>query len=237
MGRLLFILALFTGLQFRCISQPLDYEELFGSDWEKALQFVEENDRWMRPLLEKYKISYPVAIAVVFPELIRYSALRDKMETALLKTLYRNLGEDYADFSIGVFQVKPSFAGKILTEASSVIGRRTKALFKRRSIYQDERDYRGAIITDLEDPESEFHYIIAFLMICDKYFSSDTADDTTRIRFLATAYNTGFWKTREEIEKMSNAKFYSTKLFNTENYSYADVSLFWYNQYIQTNKR
>jgi hypothetical protein len=74
-------------------------------------------------------------------------------------------------------------------------------------------------------------------MICDKYFSSDTADDTTRIRFLATAYNTGFWKTREEIEKMSNAKFYSTKLFNTENYSYADVSLFWYNQYIQTNKR
>ena len=39
---------------------------------------------------------------VIFPELVRYSAIRDKMEITLLKTLYRNLGEDYADFSVGV---------------------------------------------------------------------------------------------------------------------------------------
>ena len=51
-----------------------------------------------------------MAIAVVFPELIRYSALRDKIEITLLKSLYIYKGDDYADFSIGQFQMKPSFA-------------------------------------------------------------------------------------------------------------------------------
>ena len=30
---------------------------------------------------------------------------------------------------------------------------------------------------------------------------------------------------------MIDKKFFNTKLFKTENYSYADVSLFWYKQY------
>ena len=45
----------------------------------------------MQPVLEKNHISYPIAIAVIFPELVRYSALRDKMEITLLKTLYNSL--------------------------------------------------------------------------------------------------------------------------------------------------
>ena len=30
---------------------------------------------------------------------------------------------------------------------------------------------------------------------------------------------------------MIDKKFFNTKLFKTENYSYAEVALFWYNQY------
>lgn len=229
--RIFFCIIFFTGISIPCRSQLLNYDEVFGSDWDKALRFIEENNSWMKPLLEKHNISYPVAVAVVFPELVRYSALRDKMETAMLKTLYRNLGDDYSDFSIGVFQVKPSFAEKIREEARSLKGWRMKTLFGRSSYYNNVREYRSAIIADLEDPESEFNYIIAFFKICENYFSIGFPDEETKIKFLATAYNTGFWKTREEIEKMSHSKFYNTKLFSTENYSYADVSLFWYKQY------
>jgi transposase len=35
---------------------------------------------WIKPALAEYGIPYHEAIAVVFPELVRYSALRDKME-------------------------------------------------------------------------------------------------------------------------------------------------------------
>jgi len=235
-GKVILLLILLICIFKSAVSQSLNYNELFGNDWQKALEFIDTNNIWIRPILEKNNIPYTEAVAVVFPELVRYSSIMDKMETSMLKTLYRNLGDDYADFSIGVFQVKPSFAEKIREEMQSVPGWRIKPVFKKRSSYKNDREYRGAIVNDLENPRSEFNYIIAFFKICGKYFPLEE-EEAARITFLATAYNTGFWKSKEEIEKMSKLKFFNTKLFKTENYSYADVSLFWYKQYIQkTNK-
>ena len=113
-------------------SQDLNYPEIFGDDWTKALQFESENRNWMEPILVKNHISYPLAVAVVFPELVRYSALRDKMEITLLKALYINLGDNYANFSIGQFQMKPSFAEMICEQANSVLNRRSGIRLKRR---------------------------------------------------------------------------------------------------------
>jgi hypothetical protein len=232
-GKVILLFILFFCIFKAAVSQSLNYCEVFGSDWQKALEFIDTNNIWIKPVLEKNKIPYAEAVAVVFPELVRYSALRDKMETAMLKTLYRNLGNDYADFSIGVFQVKPSFAEKIREEVYSAPGWRAKSVFKKISSYKNDREYRGAIVSDLENPQSEFNYIIAFFKICGKYFPLASEDEAARIRILATAYNTGYWKSKEEIEKMSKLKFFNTTLFRTENYSYADVSLFWYKQYMQ----
>lgn len=215
-----------------CFCQQLDYQAVFGNDWQKAITFLKQNDHWIKPVLEKYNIPYTEAVAVVFPELVRYSALRDKMEITLLKTLYRNLGEDYADFSVGVFQIKPSFAEKIRSEASSAMGRKAGTIFKRRSSYHDEKEFRASIISELENPQTEIYYIIAFFKLCGKKFDTNGMDEANRIKFLATAYNTGFWKSADEIETMAGKKFFNTRLFKTENYSYADVSLFWYNQYL-----
>jgi len=237
-GRFILVIILFAGLLKPCIAQPLNYNEIFGQDWQKALDFVIENDQWIKPAFNKYGISYSEAIAVVFPELVRYSALRDKMEITLLKTLYRNLGDDYADFSVGIFQIKPSFAEKIREEAFVVMGRRARELFKKESAYKDLKTFRSSIISDLEDPKTELNYVIAFIKISNAYFEKEWQDEKAKIVFLSTAYNTGFWKSAEEIESMSSKKFFNTKLFKTENYAYADVSLFWYEQYIcKTDKQ
>lgn len=225
-----------TILDFACLSQSLNYPELFGNDWLKATEFLKQNESWMKPMLRKYNIPYPVACAVVFPELVRYSALRDKMEIALLKTLYTSLGDDYADFSIGVFQVKPSFAEKILDTLPSISGGRSRSLFGIRDAGKDMREYRTRIISDLEEPGNEFKYVIAFFIISERLFKSSFADDTIKIRFLATAYNTGFWKSREEIESMTGRRYFNIKLFSGENYSYSDVSLCWYRQYLTSCK-
>jgi len=229
-GRLILVLILLIGLLKSGAGQSLNYAEIFGSNWQKALTFIEENNLWIKSALRKYDISYSEAVAVVFPELVRYSALRDKMETAMLKTLYKNLGDDYADFSIGVFQVKPSFAEKIREDVLIAKNRKIKKYLKEREAYPDERAFRASIITDLEDPKTELNYIIAFIFICESRFETNWYDEASKIKFLATAYNTGFWKTPEEIGAMTEKKFFNTKLFKTENYSYADVALFWYNQ-------
>ncbi len=214
-------------------SQSLNYQEVFGRDWEKAMSFVSENKNWMEPVLNKFHISYPTAVAVVFPELVRYSAVRDKIEITLLKTLYINLGEEYANFSIGQFQMKPSFAEKIRKKANSVMGRKSKSLFSNKREYTDIRKYRAAIVADLEDPKTEFNYLIAFFKICESSFDMKQRDEDSRLKFLATAYNYGFYRNAEQIESMTDKKFFNTKVFKTENYSYADVSLYWYNQYIK----
>jgi hypothetical protein len=236
-GRFILVLILFIGLPKSGAAQSLNYSEIFGSDWQKALTFVEENNLWIKSVLKKYDISYSEAVAVVFPELVRYSALRDKMETAMLKTLYKNLGDDYADFSIGVFQVKPSFAEKIRENALIAKNKKIKKYLKERETYPDEKAFRASIIADLEDPKTELNYIIAFLLICENRFKISWRDEASKIKFLATAYNTGFCKTAEEIGEMAEKKFFNTKLFKTENYSYADVALFWYSEYHRNNKK
>lgn len=214
-------------------SQQTDYKNIFGSDWEKAETFVTENETWMKELSEKNGVSYPVAVAVVFPELIRYSALRDKMEITLLKALYINLGEDYANFSIGQFQMKPSFAESIHQKVPLLKGR-FRNQFKEKTGITDIRTYRGSIVKDLEDPKSEFLYLIAFLKICRTVYYLEEMDEEGRLKFLATAYNYSFQKSFDDVNKMTDKKFFYTKLVKTESYCYSDISEFWYNDYQKT---
>jgi hypothetical protein len=219
-----FIFSFFIVLEQATVSQDLNYREIFGDDWKKAMAFEQENRSWMKPVLSGNDIEYAVAIAVIFPELVRYSALRDKMEITLLKTLYVNLGEDYANFSIGVFQMKPTFAELIREKARH-------GVFKRREDFDDIKEFRKSVVKDLEDPGTEIKYLIAFLKICDQSYRTGRMDELSQVKFLSTAYNYGIEKTQAAIESMSNKKFFNTKLYKTENYSYSDISLFWYKQY------
>lgn len=189
----------------------------------------------MKPLLAENNISYPLAIAIIFPELVRYSALRDKMEITLLKALYINLGDDYANFSIGQFQMKPSFAETIHSLAPSVLGWKSLKKFKPISEYDDIKNFRRSIVSDLEDPQIQFVYLITFIKICEKTFKTNRKDEIAWLKFLATAYNFGFDKSADQIEYMIDKKFFNTKLIKTENYSYAEVSHFWYTQYQEDN--
>jgi hypothetical protein len=224
----LFTFLLFIGFFKPGWSQSENYQILFGDDWKKAVTFEKENKSWIEPLLTKNHISYPLAIAIIFPELVRYSALKDKMEIGLLKSLYVNLGNDYADFSIGIFQMKPSFAETIRDESLTYLGRRSGITFKTISDYEDIKDYRKSIIRDLEDPEGQVIYLISFIQICEKKFNLSRLDEARLLKFLATAYNFGIDKKALEIVRMSEKKFFSTKLITNDKYSYADVSLFWF---------
>jgi hypothetical protein len=212
-------------------SQSADYHQIFGSDWDKALAFERENRSWMQPLLDRNNIPYDLAIAVIFPELVRYSALRDKMEITLLKALYINLGEQYANFSIGRFQIKPSFAETIRRDGPSVLGRKSGIIFKQPGDFENISDYRKSIVIDLEKAETEFTYVIAFCKICEKKYRIGRMEPNRKLKFLATAYNYGIDKRAEEIEQMTGGRYFNTKLFKTQNYSYADVALYWYENY------
>jgi hypothetical protein len=107
--------------------------------------------------------------------------------------------------------------------------------FAESSEFENIIAFRKSIVKDLEDPKTEIIYLVAFLKICEKKFGTQKGDELSQIRFLATAYNYGINKTAAEIDNMSGKKFFNTKLFKTENYSYADVSIFWYKEYLSQN--
>jgi hypothetical protein len=230
-ARLFFCTLFLTLIYTTTFPQSLKYNEIFGSDWEKALSFEKENRDWMKPILERNNVPYDIAIAVVFPELVRYSALRDKMEITLLKALYINLGEQYANFSIGQFQVKPTFAEFIRKEGPSVLGRRSGISFPQPDEFESVSEYRKSIVIDLEKPETEFNYIVAFYKLCEKRFRINRLDTYDKVKFTATAYNFGINREADEIRNMIDKKYFNTKLFKTQNYSYSDVALFWYENY------
>ena len=196
------------------------------------MKFEKENRSWIEPILTKNHISYPLAISVVFPEMVRYSALRDKMEIGLLKTLYVNLGEEYADFSIGEFQMKPSFAELIREKAYVIPGQESGITFKREADFDDITEFRKSILKDLEDLKSQLNYLITFIKICEKNFKIEEKDELSQVTFLATAYNFGFNRTETEIMNMTGKKYFNTSLITGENYSYSDISLFWYKQFM-----
>ena len=56
------------------------------------------------------------ALAIGAPELMRYSMVSDFIETEILELSYVDHGLDYADFSIGKFQMKPSFVERLEAE-------------------------------------------------------------------------------------------------------------------------
>jgi hypothetical protein len=209
-------------------SQTPDYKTIFSNDWTKAEAFVTENEKWMRSACKKHGIEYPYAVAVIFPELVRYSALRDKIEISLLKTLYVNLGEEYADFSIGPFQMKPSFAEEVNERIQSAGDRKLMNRIKGGRAFDDPRLYRKSIVSDLEDPEKQFIYLLAFIKISEAAFPGYRDMGAGKLKFFAAAYNCGPGKSSEYIESMSNRKFFSTKLIKSETYSYSDISVYWY---------
>jgi hypothetical protein len=195
---------------------------------------VAENETWMKQLAKKYDVSYAEAVAIVFPELIRYSALHDKIEITLLKSLYIYKGEDYADFSIGQFQMKPSFAEAIHSNVKLLRGQ-IRNQFRAKMSIKDITKYRSSVVRDLEQPESQFLYLIAFMKICETTYALKDIGETQRVKLLATAYNYSFQKSSEEVKEMIDKKFFYAKLIKTESYSYSDISAFWYEDY-QKNK-
>ena len=179
-------------------------------------------------LLAQIKGDIPAYLHTIFPELVRYSALRDKMGITLLKALYVNIGEDYANFSIGNFQIKPSFASLVCeSEIAAKLKRKGYKIPDKRE-YKNSRDYRYNIVKSLENTRTEFYYIVIFMKICLMKFDLSQMTEKERIEFLASAYNYGFNHTIDEIREVSKKRYYSTKLISTEDYSYSDISTYWF---------
>ena len=104
------LLAPAIAFAFSMAAAAQDYQTIFEKEWKEAEKYITgQKEIWM-VIFSEFGLRAKLAEAVVFPELIRYSALQDFIETTAVKVLYLQGGTRGADFSIGRFQMKPSFA-------------------------------------------------------------------------------------------------------------------------------
>ena len=206
------------------------YPEIFGNNWKRAELFVRENEVWMSNLLDDNKVDYHLAMSMVFPELVRYSAICDRMEITLLKSLYVHYGTDYANFSIGVFQIKPSCAEEILREIPDLHDKKLAVRFKTINSSISENEKRAIIVKELEDSKSQLLYVVAIVKLLNKmYRNYKWNSNLDKLKFYAAAYNCGFSNSELFIRKQMVARSFHTGLIRSDNhYCYADIAAFYY---------
>ncbi|POY39315.1 hypothetical protein C3K47_02115 [Solitalea longa] len=209
-------------------AQTINYEQEFKADYQKAFTYLTEN-KWIADSLAKYHVPVNFALSIVFPELVRYSAIRDQMEIGGLKILYVSFGNDYADFSIGRFQMKPSFAEQISNDLRSLqLPYKFSILIRNHSI--SEENQRKAIVANLESIQKQVLYLTAFYQLCEQRFKSVSwKSEEEKLRFYATAYNCGYKKPLAYIQQMQNQSYYDISISGLgKKYKYADISTYYF---------
>ena len=111
-AKVLFLL-FFCSLIF---SNPKHFNDKIKNAIHEALVRFESRKSQIYQLANQYNVDPKLLSSIVFPELIRYSHLKDKVEISALYSLYVLFGKEFSNYSVGMFQMKPSFIEKLETE-------------------------------------------------------------------------------------------------------------------------
>jgi hypothetical protein len=205
-----------------------DYRSVFGKDYEKAISFLEK-EKWIDSVICVYGLNPNEVKAIIFPELIRYNSIQDKIETFALETLYVQYGKAYANFSIGTFQIKPSFAENIEIDVLNTRGNKktlNEFQINSKDTIQSEAN-RSNRVRKLKNKIHLVHYLCAFFKIMETNYPI-FKNDEGKIKFLASAYNCGYRKSKEEIDGYQKKKFFQTGFGQRAKYNYSEIAWFYY---------
>lgn len=169
-------------------------------------------------------------IAIAFPEILRYNAFSDLIETTSNRLLYINGGKTDSDFSIGFFQMKPSFVEDL---ENYVANSEKLEKFKNIQILnKTEKETREERVNRIENFHWQLNYLKVFWAVMDdKYSQIIFENKNDKLRFYATAYNYGFMRPLKEILSFQYQKIFPYRSNNKKAVRFADFSIDFYNNY------
>ena len=202
-----------------------DYPKVFGNDWTSAEQFVSDHhDEWKQEF-DLFGVDARLAEAIVFPELIRYSKWQDEIEMAAVNGLYIQKGTKGANFSIGRFQMKPSFAEEV--EAAwnqSALAKEYGFVFN----LQPNAEARRSRIRRLSSMQGQCRYLAIFIRLQFlRHPQLQQLQLKEQVGVLATIYNRSFSTTWEQASHLCHQKSFHTDIIatrHTKKYCYADIA-------------
>ncbi len=165
-----------------------------------------------------------IVFAIVAPEAGCYNSLTDYFETAAVKKGYPSSGSP--DYSIGLFQMKPSFAESLENEVAKDSALKSK--YGSRFAYgsNDTATKRRERVNRLANTNWQICYLALFVDVVKKRTSTWGLDDAeSKVRYWSTLYNAGFYLSKPRVEQRQGVKQFprGTKEFN---YSAVAVELY-----------
>ena len=223
------MLILFTHMAVVFAVSGINYAQVFGDAYHEAVKKLDGRKTEFTTAGKKYSGNEKIARSIVFPEGIRYSMLSDLFETVYLETVYVEKGSAYADFSIGEFQMKPSFVETLEKEIAS--DEALKKSFPEMQIaHTDAKQARKERLSRLKVRDWQMKYLFAFYKVGIKKYNLDASGDAEKLKYLATAYNYGIKKTKAELEILSQRKTFPYGAdYGTSQYAYSDIAAYYFN--------
>ena len=221
-------LLILTMLMLSSFKTPVenDYSKIFGSDYTWAVNWLKQYNALIDEYASRFNIPGKELKAIVFPELIRYNSIFNALEIESLKYLYVKEGKYYADFSVGYFQMKPSFAEMVEVDAGNLPDtiRFTETGWNNNGKLADNETSRMERVKRLSNTRQQIIYLCMFYKVCQSRFRNRIfASPVERLKFYATCYNAGYRRSYQSLMAF--------QLKNTfYKYNYSTVSAYYYLQ-------
>jgi len=218
-------------IKFQSVSFAQSYCTLYPKECTFTLEFFKKHKEKFEGAAKITGLASSFIYAIVAPELSQFSYLSDKLESYSLKVMYVQGGAEYANFSIGYFQMKPSFVERLeeFVQADSLLRRKYgDCLF----IKPQERAARVTRIDRLSTNEWQIKYLEIFCDVVQKRFKDIVFSNyEERLQFFAAAYNCGFYKSEQQIKKTEQLALFPH--FSQKKFRYSYLSKLFYQQLTQ----
>ena len=218
------VLLLTCGMAAVSAAQP--YSRQLDNEWKKADEVVRQHHESWEAVFSSLDADSRVCEAIVFPEILRWSKLKDVFEQAALKDRYIKEGTAGADFSIGLFQMKPSFAEKVEKAwMKSPLCREYGLFFD----LQDTDHARSRRIERLSDENWQCVYLAVFVrLMYEREPSIAAMPEDEQISMLATAYNRDFHAPVDSLRRWARVPTFHLDILpskSTQYYPYAAIAV------------
>ena len=203
-----------------------DYFTSHAADAKMAMDMFGEYRQELRNVFAGATDEYiAIAFSIVAPEVSCYDAIMDFVEVSAMRRSYVTNGN--CDYSIGYFQMKPSFVESLEKEVfrDAALKRKYGSLLAY-SQGDDVATVRRARLSRLCKVEWQIKYLAIFVDVVKKRTSSwNLRGGEDRVRYWATMYNAGFYLSRARVEQRQTVKQFPR---GTTEFNYSAVAVEFY---------
>ncbi len=198
----------------------------YSTNTKEATDFIDQHPEILENLSGNMSNEEAImALAIVAPEISQYSTAIDKIQIRSLSISYILYGQ--GNFSIGYFQMKPSFAKTIET----IVSNHEELRLQYPQLILDtqdetdkmtQREQRHTRLKRLASLDWQCQYLAAFISIVKKRTENMSFDsDLDRLRYWATLYNGGINLPETQVRALQGRRQFP--YFGIKKFNYADV--------------